>query len=55
MKLLQLIFTNIVKKGWVAMRETHKKITELIHSGDLGWSDELDTTFNMLIEVILYS
>ncbi|XP_063686660.1 uncharacterized protein LOC134820333 isoform X2 [Bolinopsis microptera] len=50
LKLLQLIFTNIVKKGWVAMRETHKKITELIHSGDLGWSDELDTTFNMLIE-----
>ena len=33
------------------MRETHKKVTELIHSGDLNWTDELDQTFEMLIEV----
>ena len=51
LKLLQLIFTHVVRKGWETMRNTHKKITDMIHSGDLSWTDDLDHTFEMLSEV----
>ena len=49
--LLQLVFTLVMKHGWEAVRETHGKVVELVQSGDLAWSDDLEHTFELLLEV----